>query len=75
MRMTSCNHCGSLEMEVSTFRRKDFPQNFCFVDCKSCGASRGVVDIRNVLDSYKGGTLSDRQLATRILTKKFEEVF
>jgi hypothetical protein len=73
MHTNSCSRCGSLEIEVSTFRPRDFPENFCFVDCKSCGASRGVIDVCNVLDAFKGGSQSDRQFATRILTRNFEE--
>lgn len=72
MRMNKCPICGSSEFEVSKYRRKDFPAKFYFVDCKKCGAGQGVVDFCNIVDAYKSGTPSEKQLASAILTRRFE---
>ena len=75
MRPTHCKHCGSAEFEVSNFRRKDFSAKFYFIECKKCGSTIGMMNIRDVVDAYKGRNSFDKRLASKILSRNHEGLF
>lgn len=64
-----CRHCDSKDSEISSFRPKDFPGRFYFVQCANCHTKLGVVDIYDVIDCFHQNSARQRNLAIDLLTR------